>query len=71
MIKVTRINKVEQFFVNDDKIEFIEETPDTVISLESGKKVVVMESADEVIARIVEFRQYLPVYRHFSNIDID
>ena len=57
MIKVTRINKVEEFYVNDDKIEFIEETPDTVISLESGKKVVVMESAEEINNRIVEFKQ--------------
>ncbi len=38
MIKVTRINGTEEFFVNENKIEFMEETPDTVISLESGKK---------------------------------
>ena len=54
MILVTRINKVEQFYVNEDKIEFIEETPDTIISLESGKKIVVMESAQLVIERILE-----------------
>ena len=66
MILVTRLNGVEQFFVNEDKIEFIEETPDTVISLESGKKIVVMESAADVIRRIIEFRQTapsLPPYR--------
>ena len=51
---------MEQFYVNDEKIEFIEETPDTVISLESGKKIVVMESAEEVISRIVEFRRHIP-----------
>ena len=54
MILVTRINKVEQFYVNEEMIEFIEETPDTIISLESGKKIVVMESAHEVIGRIHE-----------------
>ena len=67
MILVTRLNKVEQFYVNDEKIEFMEETPDTVISLESGKKIVVLESAEEVISRIVEFRQRvpaLPPHRH-------
>lgn len=57
LIKVTRINKVEEFYVNDSLIEFMEETPDTVISLESGKKIVVMETAEQVIARIVAFRQ--------------
>lgn len=52
MILVTRINKVEQFFVNEEQIEFIEETPDTLISLVSGKKIVVMETAEQVIGRI-------------------
>lgn len=56
MVLVTRINKVEQFYVNEDMIEFIEETPDTVISLNTGKKIVVMESAETVIARIREQR---------------
>ncbi|MDR2664984.1 MAG: flagellar FlbD family protein [Oscillospiraceae bacterium] len=54
MVLVTRINKVEQFYVNEDMIEFIEETPDTVISLNTGKKVVVMEAAETVISRIRE-----------------
>lgn len=52
MIQVTRINKVEKFYINEKHIEFIEETPDTVISLDSGRKVVVMESAEVVIERI-------------------
>lgn len=53
MILVTRINKVEQFYLNEDHIEFMEETPDTVVSMKSGAKVVIMESAAEVIERIV------------------
>ncbi|MDR2357204.1 MAG: flagellar FlbD family protein [Oscillospiraceae bacterium] len=56
MVLVTRINKVEQFYVNEDMIEFIEETPDTVISLNTGKKIVVMERAETVIAKIREQR---------------
>jgi flagellar protein FlbD len=52
MILVTRINKVEHFYVNENNFEFIEETPDTVISLESNKKIIVMESAKLVIDRI-------------------
>ena len=54
MILVTRINKVTQFYVNEDLIEFIEETPDTIISLNTGKKIAVSESAIEVIEKIRE-----------------
>ena len=54
MILVTRINKVTQFYINEDMIEFIEETPDTIISLNTGKKLAVMESAIEVIEKIRE-----------------
>lgn len=62
MIKVTRINKVEQFYVNEELIEFIEETPDTVISMESGKKIVVMEPAEVVIERIIQEKRKLHRY---------
>jgi len=54
MILVTRINKVSQFHINEDMIEFIEETPDTILTLESGKKIAVMESAIEVVEKIRE-----------------
>ena len=54
MILVTRINKVTHFYVNEDMIEFIEETPDTIISLNTGKKIAVMETAVEIIEKIRE-----------------
>ena len=54
MILVTRINKVTQFYINEDLIEFIEETPDTIVSLNTGKKVAVMESAIELVEKIRE-----------------
>lgn len=63
MILVTRINGVEQFYVNEDKIEFMESTPDTVISLDSGKKIVVAESIDEVIRRIAVYKAKLFHFR--------
>ncbi len=59
MIKVTRINKVDQFWINEEKIEFIEEAGDTILSLESGKKVAVAESAGEVMEQIDERRRKL------------
>jgi flagellar protein FlbD len=52
MILVTRLNKASQFYVNEDQIEFIEETPDTIVTLVSGKKVNVSESALEVVEKI-------------------
>ncbi|HEX2937559.1 MAG TPA: flagellar FlbD family protein [Ruminiclostridium sp.] len=54
MIKVTKLNG-ELFYVNPFEMEFIEETPDTVISLKSGKKVLVSEKAQTVIKRMIEF----------------
>ena len=54
MIMLTRINKVEQFYLNEDLFEVMEETPDTVITMQSGHKYIVMESAEEVNRRIIE-----------------
>ncbi|MFL6464855.1 MAG: flagellar FlbD family protein [Bryobacteraceae bacterium] len=56
MIHLTRLNQVP-IVVNSDLIQHIEATPDTVIALTSGEKVLVLESADEVIARVVQFRR--------------
>ena len=54
MILVTRLNKASQFYVNEDMIEFLEETPDTIITLNTGKKVTVSESAIDVVEKIRE-----------------
>ncbi len=56
MIQVTRINGTEKYWINDEHIEFIEETPDTMISLMTGKKMTVAESAADVIRMIDERR---------------
>lgn len=47
MIDVTKLNGVE-ITVNADLIEIIEETPDTVITLTTGKKIIVKESRQNV-----------------------
>lgn len=47
MIDVTRMNG-KQFTLNSDLIETIEETPDTVLTLTTGKKIIVKESRQEV-----------------------
>lgn len=56
MIYVTRLND-EEFVVNADLIEFIEKTPDTVISLTTGKKIVVKETPEEVIERVIQYKR--------------
>ncbi len=58
MVSVTRLNNTA-FFLNPDLVEFIEETPDTVLTLSTGKKLVVSESAAEVVARITEYKRSL------------
>ncbi len=56
MIRLTRLNRVP-LVLNSDLIEHIEATPDTVISLTTGQTIVVLETAEEVIQRVMEFRR--------------
>jgi flagellar protein FlbD len=56
MIRLTRLNHMA-LVLNSDLIEHIEETPDTVVTLTTGQILRVRESADQVVARIVEFRR--------------
>ncbi len=56
MIQLTRLNN-KPLTVNSDLIKFIEQSPDTLVTLITGEKIVVLEKADEVLARIVDFRR--------------
>jgi flagellar protein FlbD len=56
MIYVTRLNR-KPLVLNSDLIEQIEMTPDTVISLTTGEKIMVLESSDELVEKIVNFRR--------------
>ncbi|MBI4179690.1 flagellar FlbD family protein [bacterium] len=58
MIEVTRLNG-EKFLVNPHQIEFIEKTPDTVISLVSGRKIMVKDDVADLTGRIVKYRRSL------------
>jgi len=58
MISLSRLNK-EVFLVNCDLIEFIEETPNTVISMVSGRKIVVTEPCEEVKKRVIEYKRLI------------
>ena len=56
MILLTKLNNA-QVAVNCDMIQHVEETPDTVITLGNGDKVVVKERMSEIIEKIVEYRR--------------
>ena len=56
MIQLTRLNHIPMV-LNSDLIEHIEITPDTVITLTTGQKIVVLEPACEVVERVVAFRR--------------
>jgi flagellar protein FlbD len=56
MIQLTRLNN-HPLVVNSDLIKFVEQAPDTVITLVNGDKIVVRESAEDVLQRVVQFRR--------------
>ena len=58
MIELTKLNQ-QPITVNSDLIKLVENTPDTVITLISGEKLVVLESLETIVHRVVEFRRRL------------
>lgn len=56
MIQLTRLNN-KPLAVNSDLIKFVEQSPDTLVTLITGEKIVVLEKVAEVVARIIEFRR--------------
>ncbi len=56
MIQLTRLNG-QPLVVNSDLIKLIEYAPDTVITLVNGEKIIVRESGEQILERIVQFRR--------------
>lgn len=56
MIKLTRLNN-QPLVVNSDLIKSMENAPDTVLTLVTGDKIIVRESAEQVLERVIEFRR--------------
>lgn len=56
MIQLTRLNN-HPLVVNSDLIKFVEQAPDTVITLVTGEKIIVRENAEEVLDRVRQFRR--------------
>jgi len=56
MIQLTRLNN-HPLVINSDLIKSIESAPDTVLTLVTGEKIIVLESVENVLEGIVEFRR--------------
>ena len=56
MIQLTKLNG-NPLVLNSDLVKLIENTPDSVITLVNGEKIVVRESSEQILERIVEFRR--------------
>jgi flagellar protein FlbD len=54
------MKSVRALIIDDssDLIKFVEQSPDTVITLLNGEKILVKEPVNEIIARVVEFRRW-------------
>jgi flagellar protein FlbD len=58
MIRLTRLNS-KPFVINADLINFVEETPDTLIVMANGDRLHVRESVDEVVERTLAYRRQI------------
>jgi len=56
MIQLTRLNN-QPLMVNSELIKFVEKAPDTVLTLITGEKIIVLEPCDVVLQKIIAFRQ--------------
>jgi flagellar protein FlbD len=54
MIALTRLNG-QRFVINAEKIKFVEATPDTLVCCDSGEKLMVRETLQEVVQRAIEY----------------
>lgn len=56
MIQLTRLNK-QPLWVNSDLIKYVEGSPDTLLTLMGGDKIVVREACEAVVERVIAFRR--------------
>lgn len=63
MIELTKLNGAK-YWLNPHQIETIECNPDVTIKLLSGNSLIVKESIDEILDKIVEYRRRIGVFRN-------
>ncbi len=54
MIALTRLNGTE-ILLNENFIEIAEQTPDTIVTLQNGHRIVVKETVSEIMEKIIDF----------------
>ena len=69
MINVTLLNDIE-IYVNAELIELIEKTPDTILTLTTEKKIIVKESLEEIVARVIYYKRRVYNNGNRSGINI-
>jgi flagellar protein FlbD len=67
MITVTRLNS-QALVINAELIKFIEQTPDTMITLTTGERIMVRETVNEVVARAIQYGRQV---RAFWSVPVD
>ena len=66
MIILTKLNR-KDFVLNTDLIKFIEDVPDTLITLTTGDKIFILETKEEVILKIIEYKRMLKTIPELVN----
>lgn len=60
MIKLIGFNNKE-FVLNSELIEKIEEVPETLVTLVNGKKIIVKDTVDEVIEKVIDYKRRIHI----------
>ena len=63
MIEVTRLNG-KKYWINPHQIESMEENPDLTITFLSGKTIVIKDTPQEIIDKVIAYRQRIGVYKN-------
>lgn len=66
MIRVTGLDH-QEFIINAEQIEKIEEIPESVITLINGKKYLVTDSSEELVEKIINYKRKI----YFNNARIE
>ncbi|MBN2374909.1 MAG: flagellar FlbD family protein [Sedimentisphaerales bacterium] len=62
MIAATRLNG-KRFVVNAEQIRYVESTPDTMITLMNGDKIMVKETLEEIVSLAVQYQRQIRVFQ--------
>jgi len=70
MIELTKLNN-QKVVINSDLIEYVEAVPDTTITLTTGNRFVVKETVDELVDKVIGFRQKFNLYLQKKKEDLE